>query len=223
MSVLHVGDLTGPPTARDRGRFLVHLPTNPRGLVAEVTGRDGFGERRSFAGENGETGGTSPLPHSGCSRRRNTFAVDAGATRGPDGQRVVPASVYGPANCAGMTRLRMSTVVDVAVSNSLKSVCQIRMRSVGGTWNTLRRNPPRACDHAGHPLGVVRVRRSAAIGGSGSRPGWSGSPVAGERSSGRCVPSGPSPRRYGAVRLWVALAIWVPASRGCSLRRDPGR
>jgi hypothetical protein len=26
------------------------------------------------------------------------------------------------------------------VSNSLKSVCQTRLRSVGGSWNTLRRN-----------------------------------------------------------------------------------
>jgi hypothetical protein len=57
---------------------------------------------------------------------------------------------------------QMRQIPPPAVSNSLKSVCQTRLRSVGGSWNTLRRNAAQDLRSARKPGGSSSPRRRRA-------------------------------------------------------------
>jgi hypothetical protein len=57
---------------------------------------------------------------------------------------------------------QMRQIPPPAVSNSLKSVCQTRLRSVGGSWNTLRRNAAQDLRSARKPRGSSSPRRRRA-------------------------------------------------------------
>jgi hypothetical protein len=82
--------------------------------------------------------------------------------------RQASASLPRPVGVIGMAMAVFGGVVDdgahgqvlpPVVSNSLKSVCQTRLRTVGGSWNTLRRRAAQDLRSARNPRGSSSPRR----------------------------------------------------------------